>query len=197
MAVTVLSPGSTAPSSDARDVRWWWVHLVCGCAWLLFAFAVLSGREEITTIWTVAFLAGVLFSMFAVVQFARAVFVEGWRWLHAVLAVASGLAAGTAFLWPGHTFLTLAALIGWFLLVAGVVHIGQAYGEFRGRPGWWAPAVVGGAEILIAFWTIGYPGRSIHVLVLWVAATALTRGMFEVVTAFSLRSSDSTPAGDR
>ena len=38
----------------------------------------------------------------------------------------------------------------------------------------------------IAFWAIGYPGRSIVLLVIWVGATALAKGFAQIVRGFAL-----------
>ena len=42
------------------------------------------------------------------------------------------------------------------------------------------PAVLGIAELLLGFWAAGYFGRSALLLVVWVGATALTRGISDI-----------------
>ena len=41
-------------------------------------------------------------------------------------------------------------------------------------------------ELVIGFWALGYPGRSIRLLIVWVAAGALARGIAQIVGAFGL-----------
>jgi uncharacterized membrane protein HdeD (DUF308 family) len=53
--------------------------------------------------------------------------------------------------------------------------------------GWWLELLVGIAEILIGFWAIGYPGRSATLLLLWVGAAALARGIISIFLAFRVR----------
>jgi uncharacterized membrane protein HdeD (DUF308 family) len=54
---------------------------------------------------------------------------------------------------------------------------------------WWLLLLIGAAEVLIAFWAIGYPGRSILLLIVWVGATALAKGIGLIVSGFALHKS--------
>ena len=47
--------------------------------------------------------------------------------------------------------------------------------------------IVGSVEILLAFWAAGYFRGSAIILVAWVAALTLLRGITEIVLAFRLR----------
>ena len=40
--------------------------------------------------------------------------------------------------------------------------------------------------MLIGFWAIGYTGRSIALLMIWVGATALAKGFTQIVRGFAL-----------
>lgn len=185
MTMTVPAVRTSSKVELMEESRRWWVHLVGGLVWLVFGFAVLNGRQEIETVWTVAIFTGILLGAFALAELANAVLAEGWRWFHALMGVVSALAMAFAFAWPGQTFLTLAAIIGWYLLASGVLHIYLGF-QTKGEDLWWARLVLGVGEVLLAFWAIGYPGRSIQLLILWLAATAVGRGLLEVMTAFSL-----------
>ena len=52
---------------------------------------------------------------------------------------------------------------------------------------WWVGLVAGIFEVLIGFWAIGYPGRSVYLLIIWVAVMALMHGINQIVTAFELK----------
>jgi uncharacterized membrane protein HdeD (DUF308 family) len=52
---------------------------------------------------------------------------------------------------------------------------------------WWMFAIIGVIEVLIGFWAIGYPGRSIALLIVWVGASALAKGITQIIGAFVLR----------
>ena len=47
--------------------------------------------------------------------------------------------------------------------------------------------IVGIVEVLVGFWAIGYSGRSIALLVVWVGAAALARGITDLFLAFQLK----------
>jgi hypothetical protein len=42
--------------------------------------------------------------------------------------------------------------------------------------------------VLIGFWAVGYAGRSIALLVIWVGASALARGISDIFIGFGLHS---------
>ena len=87
----------------------------------------------------------------------------------------------------GQTFLVLAALIGWYLMIKGVFDFVIALASRDEYDLWWLTMVIGIVEVLIGFWAIGYNGRSIALLVIWVAASALARGFTDIFMAFQVR----------
>ena len=165
--------------------RHWWLYLVAGIAWLVFAFVVLS--FDITTVWAVAVFFGIMLIAGGVGEFMVAAVSESWKWLHVVVGVIAVLGGMIALLWPGQTFLVLAAIVGWFLLFAGIFDIIVAFATKDENDIWWLQLILGIAQILIGFWAIGYAGRSIAVLVIWVGASALARGISDLFLAFGLR----------
>ena len=52
---------------------------------------------------------------------------------------------------------------------------------------WWLGLVIGIAEILVGFWAISVEGGSIVLLVVWLAAIAIARGIMNIVLAFQAR----------
>jgi uncharacterized membrane protein HdeD (DUF308 family) len=162
----------------------WWLFLVTGVLWLIFAFIVLS--FDFKTVWAIALFAGFAFIAAGCNEFLVAMMGRSWRWAHAlvgVLLVATGILAIT---WPDVTFLALAAVIGWFLLFQGTLDV--VVSLFLRFELWWLRLIVGLAEILIAFWAIGYPDRSFVLLAVWVGAAALARGITQIALAFEIRS---------
>ncbi len=163
----------------------WWLFLVSGIAWILFAFIVLSANVP-RTVWAVAIYAGTGFIVGGVLELFMAAVVPSWKWLHVVFGVLAILAGLVAFVWPGETFLVLAAIIGWFVMFSGVFDIVGAFLVREFEPMWWLNLVVGIAQVLIGFWAVGYAGRSMALLVVWVAAAALARGISSLFLAFGL-----------
>jgi uncharacterized membrane protein HdeD (DUF308 family) len=177
------------PDSEAvleAESRTWWVYLITGALWIVFGFVVLSARSEITTVWAVAIYAGVLFLLVGVGELITAAAVTGWRWLHIVFGVVAIGAGIFAFAWPDQTFITLAIILAWYLLIDGVFQIVAAFFARHEHEFWWMFLVMGIIEVLIGFWAVGYPGRSIILLVIWVGATALAKGFTQIVRGFAL-----------
>ena len=166
--------------------RAWWLPVVLGVVMVLYSFAVLS--FTITTINAVAYGLGIglLFAGFAELMLWRQV--ESWRWLVLIAGVVDIILAVMAFAWPDATFLVLARLIGWVLLLRGIIEIVRAFDDrHRGVPTWWAGMIIGVFNIVDAIWATRYPGREIVVLVLWVGIAVLTRGVLAIVAGFTLR----------
>jgi uncharacterized membrane protein HdeD (DUF308 family) len=169
----------------AAVARHWWVYLLAGIAWMVFAFVVLS--FDITTVWAVAVFFGVGLVAGGITEFFVAAIADSWKWLHVLVGIISVVAVLVALVWPGQTFLVLAAVIGWYLLFAGIVDVVAAFATKDDNDIWWLQLVLGIAQILIGFWAIGYTGRSVAVLVIWVGASALARGISSLFLAFGLR----------
>jgi uncharacterized membrane protein HdeD (DUF308 family) len=162
----------------------WWLFLVTGILWILFAWIVLS--INYSTVWAVAIyfglglIGGGLMSIFLGSQ------AGSWRWLHITLGVIAIVAGVVALLWPNQTFLVLAAIIGWYLMFSGIIDMVTAFATRADTDLWWLQLILGIVQILIGFWAIGYEGRSIALLVIWVGATALARGISCFFIAFGL-----------
>jgi uncharacterized membrane protein HdeD (DUF308 family) len=175
---------SFAPLVERATSRWW-LLLVAGILWLIYAFIVLSFTLE--TIWAVAIFAGVAFIAAGLGEFYLAAVLDSWQWLHVLAGILCIVGGIIAFAWPGQTFLVLAAIIGWFLLFRGTFNIVESLFVKNYVEHWWLILVTGIVQVLVAFWAVGYAGRSIVVLVAWVGAWALTEGITDIWTAFRLR----------
>jgi uncharacterized membrane protein HdeD (DUF308 family) len=162
----------------------WWLPLVTGILWILFAFVVLSFTY--TTVWAVAVFFGFGLIIGGLMEIMVGSQVSRWRWLHITFGVIAIIAGVLALVWPGETFLVLAAIIGWYIMIAGVVDLVTAISTREDNDLWWLGLILGIVEILIGFWAVGYAGRSIALLVVWVGATALIRGISNLFAAFGL-----------
>jgi uncharacterized membrane protein HdeD (DUF308 family) len=80
----------------------------------------------------------------------------------------------------------LALLFGWFLLFSGTFEVIASLMN-RDVDLWWLGLLAGIAMILLAFWAVGYPGRSAQLFVLWVGFAALFRGISRIVLAFQVK----------
>lgn len=183
--LTVSGPTATL----GREVtRFWWIHLVAGVLWLIYAFVVLSA--SVSTVWAVALLFGFGFIAGGALELIVASITDSWKWLHALLGVVAIVAGIVAIAWPGQTFVVLAAIAGWFLLFDGIVNVVVSIATRSMNDLWWLALLLGIAEILIGFWAVGYIGRSIALLVVFVAAGALARGISSLINGFALHGVD-------
>jgi uncharacterized membrane protein HdeD (DUF308 family) len=170
----------------------WWLFLVTGIGWILVSLLVL--QFELETVAAIAYLFGAVMLVAAVDEVFHVSTRPEWRWAHLALAVLFAAGGLWALAYPGQTFRALALLIGWFLLIKGTFGVVAAL-AYRGTPLWWLTLIAGLAEIGLAFWAAGYPGRSATLLVLWVGFAALFRGLSQVVLAFELHGAGARGAG--
>jgi uncharacterized membrane protein HdeD (DUF308 family) len=164
----------------------WWLVLILGIVWIIFAWIVLS--FDFNTVLAIAVFAGVSFIFSGISEFFYASMVDDWKWLWILLGVISIIAGIIALVWPGQTFLVLAAIIGWYLMFRGVFDLVTAIMTKDVNDMWWLGLIAGILQIGIGFWAIGYEGRSIALLVVWVGAYALMKGLMDIFLAFRLRS---------
>jgi uncharacterized membrane protein HdeD (DUF308 family) len=164
----------------------WWVLLITGIAWTIVSIVIF--RFDYSTVTAV----GVLFGIITLASAANEVLVAmvsagGWRIVHYILAALFFVTSIVSFAHPGDTFVALAALVSFFLVFRGSFDLIMALSLSRDMPGWWLLAITGIAELLIGFWAAGSWNLSVVVLVAWVGAAALMRGITEIIGAFQLR----------
>src|SRR5262245_34023420 len=172
--------------------RGWGWFLVAGIAWIVFAFFVLSFNYR--TVWAIAVFFGIAFILGGIMEFAVAAMAPGWKWLHILLGIVSIIAGFIALIWPGETFLVLSAIVGWLLLIYGVIDIVFAFSTRDVSDLWWLQLITGILMILIGFWAIAPDNQTVStyrgavLLVVWIGLAALFRGISDIVVGFRLRS---------
>ena len=179
----------TDPMADVDDLievsKGWWLYLLAGLLWIGFGWVVLS--FNFTTVWAVAVFFGIGFILGGVMELVVSAQTRDWRWLHITFGIISIVAGVVAMFWPGETFLVLAAIIGWYAMIAGIADLATAFATREDNELWWLQLVLGIAQVMVGFWAVGYAGRSITLLVVWVGAAALARGISSLFLAFGLR----------
>lgn len=165
-------------------IAWGW-FLASGIIWFLIGLGIMSLRPSTIALisWLVAFvviLAGLL-------ELAVAFLSKGWRWLHALTGAAFIVVGVLSFLDPFRTFVGLAILFGWFLLLKGMVVFIAALSWRAPGSLWGLAAGVGVAYLFVGIWAIGYPGRSTWLLALWIGIGAVFHGVSDMITAFQIR----------
>jgi uncharacterized membrane protein HdeD (DUF308 family) len=169
-----------------RVGRYWWLLLLSGVAWIVVAAIVL--RFDYNSVVAVAVLFGVLAISIGTVEFALAMISSRWwRLLHGLLGAIFVVTGVVAFFKPGNTFVGLAAVISFYFIFAGTWNLVSSL-SMRNVPGWWIQLVSGLIELGLGFWAAGSWRVSASLLVAFVAALTLLRGVTQISLAFSLRS---------
>ncbi len=163
----------------------WWFYLVTGAAWFIIAWVVL--RFDLRTVTAVSVLAGIVILVAGLAEVFNAFVAPTWWWLHGILGALFIVTGIVAFFDPGRTFAMLAAFVGWYLLFKGLLDIVLAFATKDANDAWWLGLIIGIVEVGLGFWAAGSFGRSATLLVLFVGAIALTRGVTDIVLAFRLR----------
>jgi len=190
--MTATLRGMAVPRSAGRGLPWW-LLLVTGAAWLVVSWFVLGFNG--TSVTSIATLAGVVVLVAAAHEFLLGFTAPGWKWLHALLGVLFVITGIVMLIHPGRSFVWLAAFIGWYLLFKGTADIVLSFATKQENEAWWLLLIVGIVEVLLGFWAAGRFQRSAYLLVVFVAAIALSRAIGDIVMAFRLRTIQKELAG--
>jgi uncharacterized membrane protein HdeD (DUF308 family) len=178
--------GAAAPRMLSRFLPPWWLFLLTGIGWMLVGLIVL--RFDYTSVSAISILFGIVAIAAGAMELALTLIVPGWwKLLTAVVGIIFVTAGVVAFIHPGDTFVALAAVISFFLIFAGTWDIITAISSRHEIEVWWLQLVGGIIELALGFWAAGYYGRSAILLVAWVAAFTIIRGVTNIVLAFRVR----------
>ena len=169
---------------DAADR--WWMFLVTGIGWLVFALLVF--QWDYTTVYAISILFGIVALVAGINEFFQIVVSSsGWKIVHGILGVLFVIVGVWALVNPRSAFTTLAALVAFFLLFKGIFDLTVAFMTKDEFDLWWLQLILGIVEILLAFWVAGSFRTSAIFLVAYVGIIALSRGITELFVAFKLK----------
>jgi uncharacterized membrane protein HdeD (DUF308 family) len=160
----------------------WGLYLLTGALWLVLGWVVL--RFDTASVAAVALLAGIVVLLAAAAEFLYAATFPTWRWLHVGLGVLFAIAGIIILVNPGSSFVWIAAFVGWYLLFKGFFDIVLSFATKAENEGWWLLLVAGIVEMLLGFWAAGHYVRSAALLIVWVAALCIIRGVSDIVMGF-------------
>lgn len=181
-----MSSLAVAQRTLGRALLPWWVFLLRSIGWMLVALIVL--RFDYTSVSAIAILFGIVAIAAGVLEIGVLILANGWwKVLHGLLALVFIVTGIVAFIHPGDTFVALAAVFSFFLIFAGTFDIIISISIRREFGVWWLQLISGIIELVLGFWAAGYYGRSAVLLVAWVAAIAIIRGVRDIVLAFRVR----------
>ena len=181
------TPNTVADRTVREVARVWWWFLVTGVLWVLLAVVVL--RFNLSSIAAVGALLGAVLLLAGVNEFMTMGMRDvGWRWLHATMGVLFIIGSIWAFVHPIGAFYELASILGFLIVLKGVLDIGVSVATKDQNDIWGLGLLIGLLELLLGFWASQqfFSPRAI-LIITWVGFFALFRGVGEIVTAFHLR----------
>ena len=107
----------------------------------------------------------------------------GWLFLRGILSLVFGV---LAFAWPLLTLRVLVLLYGAYALVDGVFALVCAITGGSTQPRWWL-ALIGMVSLAAGVAVLLWPGLTALALLVFIGATAVVRGLFEITGAIALR----------
>jgi uncharacterized membrane protein HdeD (DUF308 family) len=182
-AMSELAAPARAARRDAE--RFWWLPLIFGIGWLLFAIIIF--RFDWTSVTSIAILFGTAMLAAGAFEFFNAFAASGgWRIGHALIGVAFVVIGIVAYVHPGDTFSALAGVLSFYFIIKGIFDLALGFATL-GQQLWWLRVLAGVAEILLGFWAAGNFGNKTILLLVWIGAAALIRGITDIAAAFALR----------
>ena len=163
---------------------WGWL-LTAGIALVILGFMVFSVRTDTLTV--LGILAGIAFIFVGFnFIFASGAFSGGWKWFFVIGGTVAIVAGIVAFINPYNTVLALSMLVGWFLLIAGIMDVIRAFMNTH-RHLWWLGLISGLIEIALGAWAVNDVTNSVVLLVTIVGVYCIVKGIAEIFLAFQLR----------
>ena len=165
----------------------WWMFLLTGIGWLVISVVVL--RVTTASAATIGVLAGLVLLAVMLSEFLIALVRPHWRWAHVLMGIVFLAGAIWAFVNPRGTFWALAAVIGLLLILQGAFVLITSIESRIVNGVWWLGLVTGILEIALGFWASQQLiATRAALLIIWIGALALFRGISEIVLAFELKS---------
>jgi len=183
-----VAPTTAPRERDAASAAagLWWILLITGSLWLIFALIVF--QFDARSMNAISLLVGLVCLGAAVAELATIPQTHGgWRLATWLLAAAFAVIGVLALIHPQDSFDVLATIFAFYLLLRGLFDVLAAF-AVRGMELWWVGLIAGSVQILLAFWAAGNFGHKSTLLIVWVGATALMQGLFQILRAFELRS---------
>jgi uncharacterized membrane protein HdeD (DUF308 family) len=187
MATTTTAGQRRAADSVSDYVgRAGWIYLAAGILAVLFGAVVLSLVIDWVGLYLLALMVGVFLMAWGVFHLVGALVDRAAHWLwHAiggVLAIGAGVLAVA---WPGVTLFVLAVIIGWSLIVWGVLDLLSAFATY-GMRHWWLYLLRGVASIGLGLLALAREDVTLYFVITLLGAFVIVWGIGDILIAFML-----------
>src|SRR3954452_16250308 len=168
----------------ARVAKNWWLFLVLGLVTVIAGILAIVYPD--ITLLALGIFAGISLLMIGVMEIVDAIAGSpDSRALTAIVGVLSLLAGLVCLRRPGESLLALVIVLGFWLIVAGVIRFIRAFAELENRALLMALALL---DVILGILILSLPKLSLVTLAVLFAISLLARGVFMIVVAFQLRS---------
>jgi uncharacterized membrane protein HdeD (DUF308 family) len=161
----------------------WWLLLILGLV------SVIAGVLAIVypdlTLLALGIFAGVSLLMIGIMEIVDSIAGDpDSRALTAIVGVLSVLAGLVCVRRPGESLLALVIVLGFWLIIEGIVRFIRAFSELEDRALLMGLAIL---DIILGILILALPDLSLVTLAVLFAISLLARGVFAIITAFKLR----------
>ena len=166
----------------------WWVLVLQGVLGILFGIiALVSPDIALTSLALVLAAWAIISGLSQLAEGFRVAEMRGRSWPFAVIGVASIVAGLIAAAVPGITILGLILVLGYWLIIAGVMEVYTAWRIRAEVTGEWVLALAGILRVVLGVIVVAAPTIGAILTVTWLAVTALFGGAMAIVLGLRLR----------
>jgi uncharacterized membrane protein HdeD (DUF308 family) len=201
MAAT-MTPGERRAMDELSDYasKTWGVYLFSGIISILFGVLVLTleidwvdgARRGVTASYLVALLIGAWLIGWGILQVLGALGDRrpnsGWYVLGGVISIGAGI---LAWAWPDATYVVLVVIIGWALILWGVIDIIGAF-ALTGTRNWWVYLLRGLASIVLGIFAVAWVNIALFFVLLMLGLGSIIWGIGDITAAFMLHGAKTT-----
>ncbi len=163
-----------------------WVYLAAGILSVLFGAVVLSLVLDWVGLFTVALFVGIFLIAWGLFHLLGALLDQPAHWVWHVIAGALSVLAGVlAIAWPDITLFVLVVIIGWSLIVWGILDLLSAFATY-GMRHWWLYLIRGIVSIALGFLALGREDVTLYFVVTLLGAFVIIWGLGDILIAFML-----------
>lgn len=174
----------------ARIAKNWWLFLVLGVVSVVAGVLAIAYPD--LTLLALGIFAGISLLMIGIVEVVEAIAGDPEsRALSAIVGVLSLLAGLVCLRRPGESLLALVIVLGFWLIIEGVIRFIGAFRQLEDRALLLGLAIL---DIILGVLILALPHISLVTLAILFAISLIVRGLFAIITAFRLRGLEHEPS---